>query len=276
VFIDEDTQLFTGYIDRLSPSKGMVKIQARSKTADLIESCPIVTTGEFKKRNTQQIITALCDPFGVVVSGEEGIAIDKYNVELDSRCSEIIAELCVLSSVIATTSITGDLVLSKYDPDIAYTIVGELEEGVNCNIVFAADARKMASRYSVLGQGSFIDGDNTELAHHEVGTFPRTKQATAISPVSTNAQMIRTQVAWFKRAYEASGEILKITLPGMRKIYKGEHITITSASCKIEQGTRLIESVRYVQEADTTYTELVVVPPAKYGGKDVELSGWLL
>jgi len=277
VWLDEDLPLFKGYLDRMSPSTTMGKWQSRSITSALVDSCPIVTTGEFRNRNTFQIIEALASPFGIGVEGEEGVLFDKFNVELDSTCDSIIAELCIYSGLIASTTPEGKLQLIKHTPEFTPDVSVSIEEGINCNIMFSVDSRKMASEYQVLGQGSFLSGNNTQIEASQTSRFPGIKKACIISDAITNNSFAKQQVDWIRRGYDASAENLVVTIPKIRNIFKGQYASVTSERCKLQNAKRLIEKVRYVQKEDSlSYTELTLVPPSKYGGEEVELSGWLL
>lgn len=268
--------LLTGKIDRIIPSDGIAKCHSRSNTAILVDSCPITSTGEFKNRTTKQIIQAIADPFGIVVEGEDGISIDKYNIEQDATCDIPIRELCIYSGLLATATSDGNLKLHKYeDSDYKTDIV--LEEGVNCSMLFIADFRSVASQYSLLGQGSFLSGNSTTLASNINGLYPGTKKACIISDSITNRGLISSQCSWIQRGYDSKVETLVVRMPGIKVIEKGSFVIVKSIQHKLDYYKRLVEQVRYVNDtaSKTLYTELILVLPFKYGGPIAELSGWV-
>jgi prophage tail gpP-like protein len=274
VKLDSETTLFRARIDKVSPIQNTAKWLARSLTASLIDSCPIVSTGEFINRSTKQIIQALALPFDIEVEGDEGVFFSKYNVELDSTCYGIIRELCTFSGLVASTTTDNKLRLTKYTEHTPIEL--ELQEGQNCNFQLVVDTTKQASEYEVLGQSSFLNGNNNTQVHNKVtGTYPYVRRACLISDASTNNSLVVNQTDWAARGFEGSVEKLKAKIPGLRLIQKGIYVTINSPSCRITNGLRLVEGINYVLDNGYEYTELILVPPSKYGGKVVELSGWL-
>ncbi len=282
VLLDEDIQLFPATIDRVTTSGSFGRWQARSTTARLVDSCPVVDTGEFRNRTTKQIIQTIAAPFDIIVQGDDGVAFDKYNLELDVTCSEVIAELCIFSGVIASTNSEGVLVIQKLDPSESAQIVCTLQDGVNCQMQFSADERSIASEYRVLGQHAFNKGDKPTISNgSRTGTHPVTKVATIMSRVSANSIQAQVQADWLRNYYESSIEMLSCRIQGIRQLYKGQTVLVHSSKDRIYDSKRLIESVRYVLDEGTgtgtssSYTVLVLVYPSKYGGEPVAPSGWV-
>jgi prophage tail gpP-like protein len=277
ILLDENTPLFPAKLDRVSPSGNFGRWQARSTTSILVDSCPIVSTGEFKNLSTKQIIQRIASAFGVQVYGEDGIVFGKYNIELDSTCDVIIAELCIVSGLIANTNVDGSLTLVKYSADTSIDPAFQLQEGMNCSMQFVADHRRVANEYVMLGQQSFLlDNNPTNAKHTIAGSYVGTKRATFVSPISTNGTTIKDQLIWHTNTWEATAETLLAKIPGIRLIEKGQMVLVNSSPARIENGKRLIETVQYVQMEDgQAYTELTLVLPSKYGGEEVERSGWI-
>lgn len=193
VLIGSDTVL-TGYIFSspisYSGQSVTVSIAGRSKTADIIDCCPIASaitkpaassgdswagagavpaTGsqstpetpavsQWKDKSIEQIAADICQPYGVDVIAEAstGDPISLHAIENGETCFESISRLLTVGQLFAMDDEAGRLVLTE--PGAAGFAAGGLELGVNIlRGAMDRDAADLFSDYVVEGQRAGTD-----------------------------------------------------------------------------------------------------------------------
>ncbi len=193
VLIGSDTVL-TGYIFSspisYSGQSVTVLITGRSKTADIIDCCPIASaitkpaassrdgwagagavpaTGsqsapetpavsQWKDKSIEQIAADICQPYGVDVIAEAstGDPISLHAIENGETCFESISRLLTVGQLFAMDDEAGRLVLTE--PGAAGLAAGRLELGVNIlRGAMDRDATDLFSDYVVEGQRAGTD-----------------------------------------------------------------------------------------------------------------------
>lgn len=193
VLIGSDTVL-TGYIFSspisYSGRSVTVSIAGRSKTADIIDCCPIASaitkpaassgdswagagavpaTGsqstpetpavsQWKDKSIEQIAADICQPYGIDVIAEAstGDPISLHAIENGETCFESISRLLTVGQLFAMDDEAGRLVLTE--PGAAGLAAGGLELGVNIlRGAMDRDATDLFSDYVVEGQRAGTD-----------------------------------------------------------------------------------------------------------------------
>jgi prophage tail gpP-like protein len=173
--------LLDGYISKLSPViGGNISIAGRDKAGDLIDSMPS-GTGEFSGLTMKEIIQALCAPFGIIVTGEDGSVVPRFRYGMDERVSSIIHELVTRQGYLIYSDGSGDLVISKAGEARAPFVLVEGNNITNGSAII--DATKLHSTYEVLGQNY---SDNTVNSSFN-GLSTRYRPLTAVN--TGNVQM---------------------------------------------------------------------------------------
>jgi prophage tail gpP-like protein len=277
VLVDGDLTI-TGKVDRVhySSKTRMLTWTGRDKTGALVDSSPVISTGQFVGLTAKEIIAALSSPFGITVTGEDGKTFKQYNVELDAPISDTIAEVCSLSGILATSSSDGNIILTKAEATISNII---LQEGRNISeFEMTADASKVFSSYKVIGQQTFTGNDQTSATQPfgtTVGTGVSPRLKLIISPNSVDFAAAQTQSDWIAAEIESSKEVLLVTIAEYSEVQPNTLITFVSETLRISS-KRLIESVIWEYSPDAGHrTTFILVNPSKYGGEPEEYTEWL-
>ena len=277
VLID-DQLMITGIIDRVAYNSDtrIITWTGRDNTRDLIDSFPVVSTGEWKNVTAKEIISFLASPFGITVEGEDGPNFDQYNVELDAPIHTTIAEICSLSGLLATSTSEGNVLLTKALP-LHSEIV--LQEGRNItSMEMIADVSKTFGCYTVLGQQTFIGNDQisaTQPFGRSIHSEDNPRKFTTISPNSVDFASAQTQADWIAAEKESSKEYLKVTIAEYSNVQPNTLIPFVSDTLRI-YSKRLIESVIWDYSPEEGHrTTFILVNPSKYGGPPEEFTKWL-
>lgn len=270
--------IISGGIDRVrySSSERILTWTGRDKTRHLVDSCPVVASGEWKGVYAREIIASLASPFGITVEGEDGRYFKQYNAELDLPCHVIIAEICSLSGILATSTPTGNVLLTKAEP--TYSEIS-LQEGHNITTFeMIADVSKAFKTYKIIGQQSFIGTDlnsATQPFGEVSGTGESERLKVIISPNSIDFAAAQVQADWIASESEASKEYLKATIAEYANVQPNTLIPFTSETLGISS-MRLIETVLWEYSPEKGHqTSFVLVNPLKYGGTPEEFTSWL-
>jgi prophage tail gpP-like protein len=277
VLVDSDLTI-TGTVDRLhySSKTRTFTWTGRDKTGTLVDSTPVISTGQFVQLTAKEIIAALASPFDITVTGEDGKFFKQYNVELDLPIANTIAEVCSLSGILATSSSDGNIILTKAEAIVSEII---LQEGRNiAEFEMTADASKVFDVYKVIGQQTFIGNDPTSATQpfgfaSGTGVYPKMK--TIISPNSVDYAAAQTQADWIAAEIESSKESLSVTIAEYSAVQPNTLITFISDTLRISSH-RLIESVIWEYSPEAGHrTTFILVNPSKYGGELEEYTEWL-
>lgn len=279
IFVD-DEKIITGNIDkvRVSSREKTITWTGRDKTRNLIDSSPKVQTGEWKNSTTKEIISDVASEFGISVEGENGRLFTQYNTSVSTKCSEIIAELCSVSGILATSTSDGNIVLAKAEP-VASDIILEEDRNIE-EFEMIADDSNSYQEYKILGQQTFINGNDQISATAPfavaTGSSVASRYLTVISPVSTDFASAQVQVNWLRDEKEADRETLSVTVAGRVDVRPNTIISrVLIPSLRIDS-KRLIEAILWkYSEGTGNTTTFFLVNPSKYGGAAEEFTGWL-
>jgi prophage tail gpP-like protein len=255
----DGTQLIDGFIFKLNVSIGSpVVISGMDKTADMMD-CPISGTGEFKGLTVKQIISKICEPFGVTVSGKADSVIDVCRYGLNEMAIDIIRDLCGRSGILANSDGAGNVVLTRAtDFDRSELI---LEEGNNILSGSLALIETRRSTIKTIGQNRA--GNSSATA---AGTSARHRPQTVINGGNLTAGQALTGVEWL--ASMATPESYIISVAGFKNVRPNTLIDIESRTLGVS-GSLLIRAVVWDDGKDGSTTSFDLVNPAMYGGENV-------
>lgn len=244
VFIGEDLVL-TGYVDgtpvRYDGKTVGVGVKGRSKTADLVDCCPIETgkstvatssggawrdvigpdgkaekvikapgiaANQWRNQKLEVIAAALASPYGVRVLAEvnTGAAIPEHHIQVGETVFESIDRMMRLRHVLSTDNAKGDLVF--IDVGSAGRAGTALELGKNVlSASTELDYKGVFSTYVVKGQRSGNDDQyGADVAEEEgesddVGDTPTT--VTGQTASATDARAKRRRILVIKQSGQA-------------------------------------------------------------------------
>lgn len=240
VFIGADLVL-TGYVDatpiKYDGKSVSVAVKGRSKTADLVDCCPLPTgqalgglggiwrdvigadgkkpnviapasksAGQWRQQKMEVIAASLAAPYGVRVISETdtGKPIAEHHVQVGDTVFESIDRMMRLRHVLSTDNERGDLVF--IDVGSAGRAGTAIETGVN---VLAAstdlDYKGVFSQYIVKGQRAGDDGAFGGDVSEEEGeaTDDSSENAIGESASATDSRAKRTRILVIKQSGQA-------------------------------------------------------------------------
>ncbi|WP_424195548.1 phage baseplate assembly protein [Ampullimonas aquatilis] len=169
VFIGND-KVLTGFIDatpiQYDGSSIRTAIRGRSKTADLVDCCPITNKGQWRNQKLESIAAELAKPYGIKVVTEidTGAAIPDHQIQPGESVFESIDRLMRLRHVLSTDNENGDLVF--IDVGSKGRAGTALELGQNIRSASAdLDYKDVYSEYICKGQRPGTD-DSADTASH--------------------------------------------------------------------------------------------------------------
>ena len=121
--IDNQT-IVNGYIEEIPisyDSEGHdIQISGRDKTCDLVDCSFIETTNEWKGRSIAQIITALCDPFGIDVVVDDSVSTEAnqepketFKAQMGMTIFEMIRPMLDIKGILPVSYADGKLTLTR-------------------------------------------------------------------------------------------------------------------------------------------------------------------
>ena len=162
--------VISGYLDSVEPSYDMqyhtLSLSGRDKTGDLVDSCAVYTTGQWKKRNLLQIAQDICKPFNINVIAlvDVGDPFSSFNIQEGERAFEALDRMARMRAVLLMSDGLGNLVITRAGQQ---RITTALVEGVNIKSANAKfDWKERFSTYTVKGQHQ---GSDTAPADHARG-----------------------------------------------------------------------------------------------------------
>lgn len=255
----EGDPLIDGYVNALNPSiGGSMGISGRDKSGDLIDSTYIKGTGEFVGLTMKEIIQALCTPFGIIVTGEDGSTIDRFRYGLNQRVADIIRTLVVRQGYLCNSDGSGDLVIQKAGTTRAPFV---LQEGVNIlsgNAVI--DASKLHSSYKVLGQNISNNTINAEFT----GLSDRYRPLTSIDTGNIQIRDAQTSSEWLARVSDGSAQSYVVTVADIQTVRPNTIIEVASDTLGINDDL-LITDVTWTTDKKGSRTMLNLANPYIFG-----------
>lgn len=153
--------LITGYVDivnlAIDATTHTIQIVGRDKTSDLIDCSVINGTGQYKNLKLEQIVTRICEPFGISVTTDvtTGDPFVTFNIEQGSTAIEAIQKLCNARQCLAMSDGQGGVLITRAGNAQTGT---PLIEGINIKSGTANyDYSQRFSQYVVKGQVQGLD-----------------------------------------------------------------------------------------------------------------------
>jgi prophage tail gpP-like protein len=252
-----DEKLLEGYIDAVEPhTDGRIQISGRNKAGDLIDSTA-AGSGEFTNLTLLEIVQRLCEPFGIIATGEDGSRIDRFRYAPDETVSQIIKRLAVRQGFLIYSDPSGDVIIANAGNTRAPIV---LEQGVNIISGSAKiDARRLHSLYKVLGQNYDSNTVNGEFA----GLATRYRPLTQIDGGNIQIRDALTGAEWVANVSDGMAATYTIILSGLVNVRPNTLIDTKSESLGVE-GDLFINRVTW-QLAKETQTVLNLVNPYAFG-----------
>lgn len=274
------TQLYSGYIDRLSislsTSSRNITITGRDKTGDLVD-CSILGENEFNNLTLEAIATKLVSPFGItVISFAPTFSpIPKFTVNQGETVFEALERLAKQKELLITSSPIGNLVFEQKGIVRAST---ELIEGVN--ILSAAvtfDNSERFSEYHIKGQTSSSIGsidDNTQAkGKAEDKGVDRYRPTLLMAENSANTGDSQKRANWEASFRVAKSMQLNVVIRGWTQKFgeiwaTNQTVFIDCRSLGVKQDM-LISRVKFDQSGGGRRTELELIRPDAFEFKPV-------
>lgn len=265
---DEDP-ILDGFVYGLMPGIGEpIIITGRDKTGDLIDSTVSGTTGEYRGRTPKQIISSLCEPFSITITGKEGTVLPVYRHSQDATVYEVILDLSARQGLLITSDGTGNLVISNEATTARAAFV--LQEGVNIIEGSAIiNAAQQHSSYTVIGQNA---GNSQVVAASDVDS-PRHRPQTLINSGNIQIEDAQTAAAWRNAISEGMVQSYTVKVAGIQEVRPNTLIEIASDTLGVN-GDLLIKSARFTTDSNGSTTTLSLVPPQTFGG-DETTNRWI-
>lgn len=254
----ESNALITGYIDQVEPNiEGNITIKGRSKAGDLIDST-IAGNGEFAGLSLIEILSRVCSPFGITVSGESGDVVSRFRYSLSDKAVATIRELVTRQGYLCNSDTGGNLVIRKAGSDRAPIALQEGNNIVKGQGVCSAMAQN--SSYRVLGQS---DTDNKVSGSFD-GQSPRYRPMTTENAGSLRIRDAQTASEWLGRIKDGGATSFNITVADIQNVNPNSLIDTQSPSLGID-GTMLVRSVKRIVDGEGSRTVITIVNPYTFG-----------
>ena len=155
LYIDNEI-IITGYVDIVNigfnANNMTIQLIGRDKTCDLIDCSAINGTGQYTNLKLEQIVTRLCEPFGIKVTADvdTGNPFETFNVEQGGAVYETIAKAINARQCIAISDGQGGVLITRAGNSLSPS---GLIEGSNIKIGQASyDGTERFNQYLVKGQ----------------------------------------------------------------------------------------------------------------------------
>lgn len=272
-----DTTVINGHVDEVSREIGAgvhtIQVTGRDATADLVDCAAMNAPGEWKDSGLVEIVSALCQPFGisVVVAGGTnlGKAFAGFTLQKGEKALAAIQRLCAARGVLPYSDGRGVLVLGPGTPSRAGT---RLVEGRNMKAGKSKESRIGRWRdYTVYSQTALWDdaaaNAGTKGTAHDAGIRryrPTARMADDLADGITAAQ----QAAWDAKIGKAKAETDDITVQGWRHaggLWRPNMLVPVSSPSLGIDGDRLIASVECTLDVEGgTIARLSLVGPGAF------------
>jgi len=223
-------RIVTGYVNQsdiaIEASSYSTSCSGRSKSGDLADCAAVHKTGQWLQRTLVQIVTDLCQPFGIAVTADPQIAADtfkfsRFEIDEGERVSDAMERLLRATGVTAVSQPTGDLRL--------FRITGGASSGLRSVQLQVGQAisrglvRVDQDTYSVYRLRNQTGRANKEESprHAALEKFEATdKNVTRYRPYvigsDTHARVaeLQTQATWERNTRAGKALTMTYTLPG--------------------------------------------------------------
>lgn len=272
-----DIKVLDGYIDRISPSFNKdgesITIQARDKSADLIDCSAEHRTGEWIGLKIDRIAKDICAKFNVklTVNADIGAALPFFRIEQGMKAFEAIQKICSLRGVMPISDDNGGIILTQASNE---KIKSQLIEGTNIKEGSAVyDATERYSKYTVKAQA-----DDTQNIFESGGfdisgtvtddNITRYRPIVIVEGAPINAGTCQTVAKW--QLAKARGKSrtytikIKDLLQESGELWPINKLVHLKSPRLIVDEDLLISNVISTVDDSGQFTELTLVPKASY------------
>lgn len=261
-----------GRIDYFSKKRSSgVVIKGKDLTGILINAYPAGEgiTGEFKGVTVKEIMTTLCAPFNITVSGEGDDTVKLFNYSFDTKIIDIIAHLCNRYALLASSDDAGNIVLSNAESATDSGI--SITEGENihdCEVII--DLNKRFSEYIIHSQNKFGASDGSEKVTFSTdGITANHKPFVKISDDQYEIADAETESAWRQKFQDGISVTYMIESPFFLDVAPNQLINVDSDYLGVK-GQLLVKDVIFKSVKNDISTVLNLVSPSTYGGQSIE------
>lgn len=267
--------LITGYVDNVSPSfdanSHQITITGRDKAADLIDCSVINGTGQYKNQTLDQIITKVCQPFGIGVSKnvDTGEIFKTFNIDQGMTANEAIQKLCAARALLAMSDGMGGILLTRAGEG---QIATPLVEGINILAGTATyDYSVRFSLYQCKGQQTGdqyigVDSVAAPIAQIEDDGVPRYRPLLVIAEGQSNAKNCATRANWERQTRKGKSRSFSITVQGWLQPLSNtlwqlnNRVTLQSPKLQVYDNL-LIAGITFNLDEDTGQTTVLNLTP---------------
>lgn len=236
----DDDPVMTGYVDSLNHRLGAdqrdIKVEGRSKTADLVDCSALIDGGEFKDSAFSAICRTVAAPFGIEVldAAQAGnVVIPTEAADQTETCFKFLERLARQASVLLTDDAQGRLVIARTS---AARCSSEIRSGSFVSADMQMRVDKRFDRYIVKGQlpalparveqavrqgteGEVPGGRALPSISGEIRDLavPRYRPFVMQAEGNSDAAQARARAIWQARRDAAASLTLKVLVPGWRQ-----------------------------------------------------------
>lgn len=262
----DGTELIRGHIGPFNPVLGQsVNIIGRDKSNDLLTST-IDGTGNFANLTLKEIITSICAPFGIDVSGDDGEHIAGFGYNKDAFAADVIRELITRQGFLCSPNGSGGLDIGTITQTRKADFV--LQEGVNMlkeSQGFIDDTKRHSS-YAALGQS----WDQNTPSSTFGGGANRHKPFTFIKSGKSQIRDCDTSAEWMAKVSEGSAQYYEVLVKDLQSVVPNTLIDINCPSFGLNNQELIIGGVDFFVDKEGARTKLLLFDPYIFGGSAVE------
>jgi prophage tail gpP-like protein len=293
VLFGEDVVL-TGFVDgietTMTSTTHLIRVNGRSRTADLVDCCALIEGGEFRDSSFAAICAAVTAPFGIAVKDPASAGqrpIPSEAADQTETCFAFLERLSRMAGLLLTDDAEGALLLGRLSEARAS---GVLKLGLNVKAATVSlDVTKRYDRYLVRGQNpgaaswiSEFDAGGNQVARP--GTRPqpgitgvvRDEQVPRYRPFvmqaegEGTAEDARGRALWQARRDAGESVTVKLTVPGWRqedgRLWQvNERVPVILPELGLVEEDLLVSAVSYqITASEGTHTILTLAPPEAF------------
>lgn len=211
--------LFVGYIDRLTQSLSgedrTWTAEGRSKTGDLVDCSAVHKTSTWKNKTALEIITDLCQPFGIAVysTSPDTERFPRFAIIEGETVFNSIDRLCKVRGWIPISSNSGSLFLTRVGEGSSQQLQSEL-------MISRTVEQDFSDRYSdYLAHATDVDGK----ASLQDPNVTRYRPLVIVPSVPSSAQQQKTRAQWELAIRAGRSERYRCTMLGMEDASGGPY-----------------------------------------------------
>lgn len=236
----DDDPVMAGYIDgieaTLEAEQLTIRVDGRSKTADIIDCHALIDGGEFRDSTFAAICRAVAAPFGIEVQDTANVGrvvIPTEAADQTEACFKFLERLARQASVLLTDDAQGRLVIARTS---ANRCSSEIVKGSFLSATMTMQVEKRFDRYIVKsqlptsaswisefarrsGEGREPGGDAQPAITGEIRdtAVPRYRPFVMQAEGNADAAQARARALWQSRRDAAASLVMKVLVQGWRQ-----------------------------------------------------------